>query len=88
MSFVQTHLKFVGKTACFNSVCDILQSLPSLAGTYFKIPWKLFSHLFGGFECVNVNCVMDVIDVSLGWKQTVTTEDLVIFLQSQENAAI
>jgi len=24
MSFVQTHLKFVGKTACFNSVCDIL----------------------------------------------------------------
>ena len=31
---------------------------------------------------------MDVIDVSLGWKQTITTEDLVIFLQSQENAAI
>jgi len=32
---------------------------------------------------------MDVIDVTLSWKQSVTTEDLVIFLQSyQENAAI
>jgi hypothetical protein len=32
---------------------------------------------------------MDVTDVRLSWKQTVTAEDLVIFLQSsKENAAI
>ena len=56
---------------------------------FCEIPWELFSHLFVDFECVNVNCVMDVIDVTLSWKQTVIGEDLVIFLHSsQENSAV